>query len=61
LFSGIFLSPLRDLVIILGSPTHGSRPFGKLRAGCGLHSCAASRLEIVRGKRDRALATKRTV
>ena len=24
--------------------THGLRPFGKLRAGCGLHSFAASRL-----------------
>jgi hypothetical protein len=25
-------------------PTHGSRRFDKLRAGCGLHSFAASRL-----------------
>ena len=24
--------------------THGLRPFDKLRASCGLHSCAASRL-----------------
>jgi len=24
--------------------THGSRPFDKLRASCGLHSFAASRL-----------------
>jgi len=23
-------------------PTHGLRPFGRLRASCGLHSCAAS-------------------
>ncbi len=27
-----------------GSFTHGSRPFDRLRAGCGLHSCAAWRL-----------------
>ena len=26
------------------SATHGLRPFGRLRAGCGLHSYAASRL-----------------
>src|ERR1019366_6878789 len=27
--------------------THGLRPFDKARAGCGLHSCAASRLDSV--------------
>jgi hypothetical protein len=27
-------------------PTHGLRPFGKLRASCGLHSYAASRLRV---------------
>jgi hypothetical protein len=38
------LSPLRGLVPF-PLPTHGLRPFGKLRAGCGLHSIAASRLK----------------
>jgi hypothetical protein len=33
--SGLALLPLFS---------HGLRPFGKLRAGSGLHSCAASRL-----------------
>src|SRR5215469_4556489 len=28
-------------------PTHGSRPFGRLRAGDGLYSCAAWRLALV--------------
>src|ERR1039457_901549 len=27
-------------------PAHGLRPFGKLRASCGLHSYAASRLRV---------------
>src|SRR5580704_9900478 len=27
-------------------PTHGLRPFGRLRASCGLHSFAASRLGL---------------
>ena len=29
------------------SATHGLRPFGRLRAGCGLHSFAASRLSQI--------------
>jgi hypothetical protein len=29
--------------------THGLRPFGRLRAGCGLYSAAASRLTSARG------------
>jgi hypothetical protein len=37
------LSPLRGLLVFPLLP-HGLRPFGKLRAGCGLHSFAASRL-----------------
>jgi hypothetical protein len=32
------------LGFMLWLSTHGLRPFGKLRAGCGLHSFAASRL-----------------
>ncbi len=43
-----FLPPLRGL----SRPcfgTHGLRPLGMLRAGCGLHSFAASRLKLRRG------------
>jgi len=39
-----FLSPLRGLFLGFRI-THGLRPFDKLRAGCGLHSVAALRLE----------------
>jgi hypothetical protein len=31
-------------LVHLDSRIHGLRPFDKLRAGCGLHSFAASRL-----------------
>ena len=39
----LFCSPWRGLVPVF-LLTHGLRPFGKLRAGCGLHSAAALRL-----------------
>jgi len=47
-FKAMFLSPLRGL---LSSPsrTHGLRRFGRLRASCGLHSFAATRLSVVTG------------
>ena len=37
-----FLSPLRG-VFFYRLLSHGLRPFGRLRASCGLHSYAASR------------------
>jgi hypothetical protein len=39
-----FLSPFAGLILFYDLTTHGSRPFDKLRASCGLHSFAASRL-----------------
>lgn len=39
----MFLSPLGGLTPKIPR-THGLRPFGKLRAGCGIHSSAARRL-----------------
>jgi len=41
-------------------PTHGLRPFDKLRAGCGLDSCAAARLRLVREASAKLLCSGRT-